>query len=204
MLALGAGVGQAQPAAQPAPPVAVSVQPGSPRIDLVAPPVGETRVVVVQQDPGAAGGLHTATVQRGGKTYVITTDHALTPAELDARVARLAAAVAAMPAPGAATPLIVAETDGPGGKRQVVVRSGPPGGATDAIAMSCAAQGAANTMVEAAEGSKRLRMQFCGKPAQVKASLLAARGQVAGDGRLSATLKAKMLGQIDAALARAQ
>ena len=62
----------------------------TPPLVIVAPAVGERKVVIVQQDQHHGTG-QTVTVQRNGKTYVFTTDRELTPAEIDARIARIEA-----------------------------------------------------------------------------------------------------------------
>ena len=79
--------------AQPAPPAPPSV----PAINLTAPAVGEKKVVIVQQERHAGGAGHTVTIQRNGRTYVFTTDKELTPAEVDARIAKVDAEVAKLP-----------------------------------------------------------------------------------------------------------
>jgi quercetin dioxygenase-like cupin family protein len=90
-------------AAQPAPP-----PPAAPPINLTAPAVGEKKVVIVESERHAgAGAGHTVTIQRTGRTYVFTTDRELTPAELEARIAKVDAEVAQLPPPPAGQPTVV-------------------------------------------------------------------------------------------------
>jgi hypothetical protein len=89
-------LGAAAPAPQATP---AAPAPAGPAINLTAPAVGEKKIVIVQQEhsSAAAGAGHTVTIQRNGRTYVFTTDKELTPAEVDARIAKVDADVAKLP-----------------------------------------------------------------------------------------------------------
>ena len=209
----------AAPAAPDAP--AVPAAPAAPALSIAAPAVGEKKVVIVQREiHGSAGAGHTVTIQRGGKTYVFTTDKELTPAEVDARIAKIEAEMARMPGPGGerhATVIVKQHGDGAGSHemRKMVIKDSDIDGTiasafaeadgeiAKAVGEACGSAGATQVSAASDDGARRVRIRTCqdGIRAHVAEALKKARTEIAANSDMPADIKAKVLKALDEKIA---
>lgn len=206
LLACGAALAAvplAQALAEPTPP-APPAPPAPPRAPDA--PRMEQHVVIVNTDGNIDEdddevGLNTRVVTRDGKTFVFKTKDKLSDAELERRVAEAEAAIPPVP-PVPPVPGV----DGRRVEKRVIVRHA--GGDVDVAQFDCDGKDAANIDTSAEEGGKktRVKIRVCGdgegSADEALQAVRDARARIASDGSLSDSMRAEILGQLDAEIAR--
>jgi hypothetical protein len=197
-----------------APPVAPSAPTAPTAPTPPAAPSAPRKVerIVVIEHAGQRGEKpkFTRTVQRDGKTIVISTDKQLSDADLDARIAKIDERVKAVPVPP--TPPV------PGEVRNVVIRRIGPDGSSMTFPHGCD-KGATTSSTEDDGKRVTVRTMVCGKPMvmrfekpnapEMRAHALAsaldgvreARAEIATDADMPADVRAKVLRRLDAKIA---
>ena len=206
LLACGAALAAvplAQALAEPAPP-APPLPPSPPRAPEA--PRMEQHVVIVNTDGNIddeddEAGLNTRVVTRDGKTFVFKTKEKLSDAELERRVAEAEAAIPAVP-PVPPVPGV----DGRRVEKRVIVRHAD--GDVDVAQFDCDGKDGANIDTSAEEGGKktRVKIRVCGdgegSTDEALQAVRDARARIASDSSMSDKMRAEILGELDAEIAR--
>ncbi len=191
-------------AADPAAPAAPAA-PHAPDVPKVV-----KKVIVIQHNDGEHGDddkLVTRTIERDGTTIVIKSDHPISEAELEAKLARIDVDIPDLPdLPDIPVVRVIEDKDGKKIERRVIVRHGD-GGGPRVIALGdrdLACADAAVREVSAAtdqDGKKeRVRMRFCHAAAAESHALEAmkkARDSIGRNHGLSDEIRAKVLEELD-------
>lgn len=200
-----AAVPLAQALAEPTPP-APPARPAPPRAPDA--PRMEQHIVIVNTDGNIdddddddEAGLNTRVVTRDGKTFVFKTKEKLSDAELERRVAEAEAAIPPVP-PVPPVPGV----DGRRVEKRVIVRHA--GGDVDVAQFDCDGKDGANIDTSAEESGKktRVKIRVCGdgegSADEALQAVRDARARIASDVSLSDSMRAEILGQLDAEIAR--
>jgi hypothetical protein len=192
-LPLAQALAEPVPPAPPAPPEA----PAAPQM--------EKRVVIINHkgEAGTEAGEQTRVITRDGKTIVIKTGKPLSDEEIERRIADAEAGMPAPPEP----PL----PPGMAGRRiekRIVVREGAGGEEIDIADRDCAANSITDVDASCEKDGKRtrVRIRVCGDDGEHMADAVAAvrraRDDVAKDANLPGEVRAQILGELDAEIAR--
>ena len=186
-----------EPPAPPAPP--------APRIEQRMTILGQAE----EGQPAGDAGLHTRVIERDGRTIVLKTNRPLTDAEVDARIAELpqppAPPVPPVPPAAGADGVAPPPPAAPIRRMTIVRREGGP----DALAMAAPGDCATPREFEASEGEggarKVVRLRICeaqAAKANAADAVRRARSRIEQDSRLSASMRAEILRELDEEIAR--
>ena len=172
----------------------------------------EQRMTILREaerQPAGDAGLHTRVIERDGRTIVLKTNRPLTDAEVEARIAELpqppAPPVPPVPPAAGADGMAPPPPAAPIRRMTIVRREGGP----DALAMAAPGDCATPREFEASEGEggarKVVRLRICeaqAAKANAADAVRRARSRIEQDSRLSASMRAEILRELDEEIAR--
>lgn len=186
MVAMAAGaVAQGAPPLPPAPPEpAAAVAPPAPPAPPIPPETPDvqvmtgqgTRVVIVERDGKRGEAAHVRTAMRDGKTFVFKTDHPLSDAEFEHRIAEAERGIPPVPP----VPPVAGLSDGHQKHRVIVMRDSKRG---------------AQTIIDADKIERDAMMQAIN-------GIRSAREAIAGNTALSDDVRREVLQELDAEIAK--
>lgn len=191
MVALAAGaVAQVAPTLPPVPPEpAAAVAPPAPPAPPIPPQAPDvqvmtgqsTRVVIVERDGKRGEAAHVRTAMRDGKTFVFKTDHPLSDAEFERRIAEAERGIPPLP-PVPPVPPVAALSDGHQKHRVIVMHDSKRG---------------ARTIIDADKIERDAMTQAIN-------GIRSAREAIAGNTVLSDDVRREVLQELDAEIAKLQ